>query len=290
MSVLLPAHQEHPRHYGTFRYVYPVLSRRSGGISLGINTNPNKDCNFDCVYCQVDRLQPPFWKRFDLETAELELRSLLAQINSGELQRQPPFMAVPTPLCVLKDIALSGDGEPTTVKNFAAVVEMIARVKPPEVKLVLITNATGLHRPEVRRGLEVMDRCNGEIWAKLDAGTESYFQTINRAAVPLDRILTNIREAAQRRPVVIQSLFVHLAGRGPAPDEVNAYCQRLNDILHAGGQISRVQVTTVARRPCALLQGLPAQHCVDKVPDEDLAALADRVRTLTGLAIECFPG
>ena len=37
------------------RFVYPVLSRRAGGLSIGVNLNPDKVCNFDCIYCQVDR-------------------------------------------------------------------------------------------------------------------------------------------------------------------------------------------------------------------------------------------
>lgn len=290
MNAVLPAHQEHSRSYEDFRFVYPVLSRRSGGISVGINTNPDKGCNFDCVYCQVDRLQPALWKHFDLATAEWELKSLLAQIHTGDLRRHPPFAEVPSGLCVLKDIALSGDGEPTALKNFAAVVEMIARVKPPEAKLVLITNATGLHRADVRRGLEIMDRNQGEIWAKLDVGTESYFQTINRAAVSFERILANIRTTARQRAVVIQSLFVRLAGRGPSPEEIDAYCQRLVELQRAGGPLDRVQITTLARRPCALLQGLPAQYVVNGLHVDELVAIANRVRQRTGLAVECFPG
>ena len=37
----------HPREYANFTYAYPVLSRRSGGVSIGVNLNPDKICNFD---------------------------------------------------------------------------------------------------------------------------------------------------------------------------------------------------------------------------------------------------
>ena len=50
-------HAQHARTYQQNRFVYPVLSRRSGGLSLGINLNPDKVCNFDCIYCQVDRVE-----------------------------------------------------------------------------------------------------------------------------------------------------------------------------------------------------------------------------------------
>ena len=48
----------HPRNFEANRYVYPVLSRRAGGISIGVNLNLDKICNFHCVYCQVDRGEP----------------------------------------------------------------------------------------------------------------------------------------------------------------------------------------------------------------------------------------
>src|SRR5438445_111855 len=48
----------HPRAYRENHYVYPVLSRRARGVSIGINLNPDKICNWDCVYCQVDRTTP----------------------------------------------------------------------------------------------------------------------------------------------------------------------------------------------------------------------------------------
>src|SRR5665213_1458021 len=49
-------HTLHPRSYHDNKFVYPVLSRRSRGISIGINLNPDKVCNFDCIYCQVNRV------------------------------------------------------------------------------------------------------------------------------------------------------------------------------------------------------------------------------------------
>ena len=54
-EIPLPQFAAHPRTYHENKFVYPVLSRRSGGISIGVNLNPDKICNFDCIYCQVDR-------------------------------------------------------------------------------------------------------------------------------------------------------------------------------------------------------------------------------------------
>lgn len=274
----------HPRRFRQNRYVYPVVSRRAGGVSIGVNLNPDKACNFDCVYCQVDRHQPGSPPFVDLDRLAAELDAALAEALSGRLFEDPGLAATPPALRRVNDIALSGDGEPTTYRHFEQVIELCAaarqRAGHPELKVVLITNASMFHRPGVQRGLDRLDRCGGEIWAKLDAGTEAYYRRIARTAVPFSRILENLRLAAQKRPIVIQSLFVRLAGQGPSPDEQEAYCQRLAEITAAGGKIKLVQVHTLARKP--------AEPSVTPLDRAELEALADRVRRQVGLRAEVY--
>jgi wyosine [tRNA(Phe)-imidazoG37] synthetase (radical SAM superfamily) len=283
---VLPAHRQHGRQFEDFKFVYPVLSRRSHGISIGLNVNPDRVCNFDCLYCQVDRTTVPTVKKFDLAVAEQELLEMITTVQSGEIARHPPFNTVPKELLRLNDIALSGDAEPTTLSNFAATITMIVRVKPPEAKLVLITNAGGLDRADVKRGLVIMDANNGELWAKLDAGTEAYFKLINRTKIPFARILKNIAMMAKQRPLVIQSLFVKIRGVGPSPDEIAAYCQRLRDV----GNIKLVQVGTVARPVMTMMDGVSAGQFVTALSDGEVDAIAGRVRSEAGLAAESFYG
>ena len=287
---ILPAHRQHTRRYENFRFIYPVLSRRSHGISIGINTNPDKACNFDCIYCQVDRTVKSPIQEFDLVAAEEELREMLKMIHSGELARHPPFNSVPRELLHLNDIAISGDAEPTTVHNFSKVIEMIVRVKPADVNAVLITDAGGLDRPDVKRGLEIMDANNGEVWAKLDAGTEEYFKLINRTKIPFTRILKNITDTARQRAIVIQSLFLKIHGRGPTPEEIHAYCSRLREIIAAGGTIKLVQVYTVVRKAMTVVDSVPAWQFVTALSDAEVDAITDRVHTETDLTTEGFYG
>lgn len=273
--MILPAHKSHPRHWENFKYVYPVLARRSHGISIGINVNPDKVCNFACIYCQVDRTIPAAVTEFDLATAEGELRALLAT----DFSQHAPFNSVPKEKLRLNDIALSGDAEPTTLPEFSKTIEMIARLKPAGVKIVLITDAGGLDRADVKRGLEVMDANDGEVWAKLDAGTEEYYRVINRSAIPFARILKNIAGCAKARPVVIQSLFLKMNGVGPSDAELSAYYRRLTEI----GNIKLVQVYTIARPPLAGVAGLTA------LADAEVDAIAARVRA-AGVPAESFYG
>jgi wyosine [tRNA(Phe)-imidazoG37] synthetase (radical SAM superfamily) len=276
-------HTRHPRSYHENRFVYPVLSRRSRGISIGVNLNPDKVCNFDCIYCQVDR-------RSEAETKFVETDRLLAEIDhvlklatSGLLFEDEPFRDVPPERQRLNDIAFSGDGEPTTFKNFDEIIAAVADLKKrhglPQVKLVLITNASMFHRAAVERGLALLDENNGEIWAKLDAGTDAYYQIVERTKIPFRQILDNITAAAQIRPLVIQSLFMRINGEAPPDAEIDSFCERLDDVLKAGGRLALVQVYTVARPP--------AESFVTPLTESELETIATKVR-MRGIAAEVY--
>lgn len=282
----LPLHRDHRRGFADNRYVYPVVSRRSKGLSVGINLNPDKVCNFDCVYCQVDRHTPATVRDVDVPILAEELRALLDLVATGELFETERFKTTPPALRQLNDFAFSGDGEPTTCPEFLEVVRLAAGLKQhrglDDVKLVLITNASRLHHPRVRQALDILDANQGEIWAKLEAGTDAYYRKIERTTVPFQRVLDNIVEAARARPVVIQALFLRLDGEPPPPAELAAFCERLNDVTRAGGRLSLVQIYTVARPP--------AETFVTPLANVEVDGIVELVRQRTGLAAEGFYG
>jgi wyosine [tRNA(Phe)-imidazoG37] synthetase (radical SAM superfamily) len=151
-----------------------------------------------------------------------------------------------------------------------------------DLKLVLITNASLLHKPQARDALAILDANNGEIWAKLDAGTEDYYRLVDRSAVPWRQILDNLRDAAIVRPIVIQSLWMRIHGQPPSEFELGEYCRRLQEILAAGGRIKLVQTHTVARKP--------AEPWVEPLSNAEVDAIADVVRETTGLPAAAFYG
>src|SRR5690606_7157934 len=115
-------YQDHSRRFAGNKFVYPVLSRRSGGISLGVNLNPDKVCNFDCIYCQVDRRTDSDTQFVEMDRLLAELDESLAYVTSGEIFQSDKFSHTPHSLRRLNDIAFSGDGEPTTHRNFDEVI------------------------------------------------------------------------------------------------------------------------------------------------------------------------
>jgi wyosine [tRNA(Phe)-imidazoG37] synthetase (radical SAM superfamily) len=279
--------QSHPRLFRSYTYVYPVLSRRSKGVSVGINLNPDKVCNFDCIYCQVDRSKAPQEYFVGLPKLLGELRSVLTGLApNGSLWPEPEFQSVPADRRAVQDIAFSGDGEPTTFKNFSEVVERCVALKESlgfeRAKVVLITNATGFDRPDVKHGLDFMAAHNGEIWAKIDAGTPEYFALIDNTTFPFAKVLRNITEAARRYPVVIQSCFMRVKGVAPSAHEVGEFVQRLREIVNAGGKIRLVQIYTVARNP--------ALSIVSSLSNAEVDEIMTRVREEAKLPAESYYG
>jgi wyosine [tRNA(Phe)-imidazoG37] synthetase (radical SAM superfamily) len=284
--IAVPLHTRHERKFEQNRFVYPVLSRRSEGISIGVNLNPDKVCNFDCIYCQVDRTSQS--ETQFVETAALleELGSVVDLCASGAIFEMEKFKDTPPQFRRLNDIAFSGDGEPTTFKNFDEIIAVCADLKRSrgldDVKLVLITNASMFHRPHVQGGMAILDENNGEIWAKLEAGTEEYFKLVDRTPIPFRQILDNITAAAKIRPLVIQALFMRIAGDPPPAAELAAFCDRLNEITSAGGKLKLVQVYTVARKP--------TESYVTPLSNVEVDAIVELVRGRTGLSAKAYYG
>jgi len=283
-EALKRAFSYHPRQWRALRYVYPVIARRSRGLSIGINLSPTAACTFACVYCSIDRSEVPEGADPlpDLNVLNCELRALLA--DRERLFDEPEFRAVPREYRRLNDLAFSGDGEPTASPVFPDAVRLVAAARMDfgltDVKIVLITNASCLTRPAVIEALSVLDANNGEIWAKLDAGTQQHFERINGVRLPLAMILDNILATARVRPIVLQSMFVRLEGQPPPPDEINAYVERVRGLVAGGAQIALVQVYTLARR---------AVHAdVSPLAPAELETIAAAVRAL-GVPAEVFP-
>jgi wyosine [tRNA(Phe)-imidazoG37] synthetase (radical SAM superfamily) len=282
----VPLFTQHSRSWRDNSYVYPVISRRSKGVSIGVNLNPDKICNYDCIYCCVDRTVPATVTEVDLDVLRDELQHMLELVRIGELFKQSPFDTTPQHLRRLNDIAFSGDGEPTSYQRFQEVCELSASLLQraglePSTKLVVITNATLFHQPRVQKALDFLDHHNGEIWAKLDAGTEAYYRMIERTSIPLKRVLDNILLAGKARPIVIQSLFMNVHGSPPTEAEIDEYVKRLIELRDAGCQIKLVQVYTVARGT--------AESYVTPLDPARVDAIAEKVRAI-GLNVEAFYG
>ncbi|WP_292981415.1 radical SAM protein [Nitrosomonas sp.] len=257
-------------------YVYPVISRRAGGVSIGINLNPNNACNWRCIYCQVPDLKRGTAPAIDLIKLEQELRTFLHELVYGHFMQK----RVPAEARIIKDIALSGNGEPTSAREFEQVIEMIGRVKadfplPKELKLVLITNGSLINRAHVQKGLLRMAGLNGEIWFKLDSVTPAGRLRINSTRANLQRMRENLQTAASLCPTWLQTCVFKLNSVHPNTAETDAYTNFVGTLLQEGTRIQGVLLYTLARP--ALQPEAPALSKADPVWME---TFADKIRAL----------
>lgn len=286
--------QLHPSWFERFRYVYPVVSRRAGGVSIGVNLSPTKRCNFRCVYCQVERspkrdgdslieIAAPTTK-IELDVLKTELRQVAQTALDGKLFRFERFAKTPPEKRVLRDFALSGDGEPTLSSDFGGAVDALIDVRKAlklnDLTLVLITNATRLQAPEIVAALDRFVENGGKIWAKLDAGDDERLKTIDRTAVPLAKILENIEFASRRWGVSIQTAALSWNGAPPSATEIERYCDCVRKIVDGGGKVESVQLYTVAR--------IPAEPAAAALSDAEMEAFAAEIRRKTGLRVDVF--
>lgn len=249
---LSQAHKSHPRNFANNRYVYPVISRRSGGVSIGINLNPDKACNFNCPYCQVDRTIAGGEQIIDLKILEDELIGALSCFDQNSVCTLPIYTDIAPRNKKLIDIALSGDGEPTMVKEFEQVCAMLSQLQATShlpFKLVLITNATLFHKHSVQRGISHLLAKNGNVWAKLDAGTEDWYKKVSGSQISFVRIQENIVLLGKLHPITIQTLWHHLGDDYATEHELDAYLSLVAHWISEGVQIAHIQFHTLARNP-----------------------------------------
>ncbi len=239
---------DHDRNAAHRTYVYPVVSRRAGGVSVGINLNPNNACNWRCVYCQVPNLKRGAAPPINLLQLEAELTSLLTEILQGDFMQT----RVPEGARRLNDIALSGNGEPTSAKEFPDVVQLIGRVMKRfdllgKIKLVLITNGSLIARAPVQLGLKRMAKLNGEVWYKLDSASREGMSRINNTRQSLNNTLAYLTIAANLCPTWVQTCVFAWDGMPPSEAEQTRYLDFLTRLTQQGVKLKGVLLYGIAR-------------------------------------------
>lgn len=292
---------DHPRYQDGLRYIYPVVSRRAGGVSVGVNLNPNDACNWRCVYCQVPGLKAGKGPAIDLERLEHELEDLLRDVLEGDFMEA----RVPAEARRLNDIAISGNGESTSSPDFAGAIAVIERVMQrlgllddvtatqsawlqEPLKVVLITNGSMVHKPEVQAGLMQLAQLNGEVWFKLDGASDAALALINNSALGIDRQLANLRMAASLCPTFIQTAAFRRSATPKSPagealaggadimaGTLEGYFDAVRQLVEAGTPLQGVHLYSLARPSFQ-----PEAPTLIPLKRAELDPIAERLRAL----------
>ncbi|WP_374323828.1 radical SAM protein [Azonexus sp.] len=271
---------DHRRDSAGLRYVYPVISRRAGGVSVGINLNPNNACNWACVYCQVEGLSRGGPPPLELDRLEAELAGFLGDAINGDFMRRQ----VPETARRLVDVAFSGNGEPTSAPEFADAVARVAQVLGRfglAVPLRLISNGSLLHRPAVQDGIRRLDEAGGEVWFKLDRATAAEVAAINGVAWAPEKAARNLETCAALAPTWVQTCWFAFDGLAPDAASLAAYCALLAPLAD---QLAGVHLYGLARP-----SQQPAAPRLAALSEAALREVAASIEKETGLRVIVSP-
>jgi wyosine [tRNA(Phe)-imidazoG37] synthetase (radical SAM superfamily) len=272
---------DHSRDSVGMTYVYPVISRRAGGVSIGINLNVNNACNWRCIYCQVPNLKRGGPPPVDMVRLEQELRTFLGEILHGNFMER----CVPAQARRIVDVAFSGNGEPTSASEFTAAVGLVTGVLEDlgladKVRIRLITNGSLMDRHTVQEGVAQIGRSGGEVWFKVDAAAPQRIAAINGTRIQAVTVERRLRRCSSLCETWVQTCMFAIDGAVPTETDIESYLgflQRVQDV------VAGVHLYGLARPP---LQ--PGATRLSRLAAELLAEIGTRIEK-TGLTVHVSP-
>lgn len=245
----------------------PIHSRRLGS-SLGVNLSPvdGKVCSFDCLYCEAGfNAQGP--GRSGLPARAEVARQLEDKLSELRQSGQP-----------LDVITFSGNGEPTVHPDFAAIIDDTIALRDkyfPAVKISVLSNSTQLHRPDVVAALKRID--NNIL--KLDSAVAATVAAIDRpvsAQYSVDKVIGQL--ATFGGDVIVQTMITRGTHKGETID--NSTDGEIDALIEAYRKIKpkEIMVYTIDRPT--------PERSLQRVPREELAAIARRITDATGIAVQ----
>jgi len=264
---------DHSRELSGLKYIYSVISRRAGGLSIGVNLNVNNACNWQCIYCEIPNLTRGTPPPIELDVLEQELRFFLNEIIHGDYMEKNVSLEDRH----LKDIAFSGNGEPTSANEFPEVISIVKKILSEfnllhKVKIRLITNGSLMHQTSVIKSVGMLKEMNGEVWFKVDAATEESIKTINQVNLKPSQILERLKNSANVCPTFIQTCIFTIDGKGPSKKDIDAYVELINEVKSI---IQGVHLYGLARPS---LQ--PQAKNLGRIDEEVLQDIAKELRSL----------
>lgn len=266
--------EDHNRDVTGMTYIYPVVSRRAQGVSVGINLNVNNACNWRCIYCQVPNLTRGGPPAIDLAQLKQELNSMMQALLHGDFMQR--YVAESDRR--LMDIAFSGNGEPTTCKQFGEVLDIVAEVMQQydliqqDVKVRLITNGSQMDKVEVQAWMKKLAQINGEVWFKIDAGNRAGFARINDIQMTPEAHIKRLKTCAALCPTLVQTCMFALDGIAPSEADIADYLALIKQV---STEIKGVHLYSVARPSYQ-----PEAPRLGRLDEAWLNQMAERIRTL----------
>ena len=209
----------------------PINSRRFG-MSLGIDLSPaSKQCNFDCLYCE---LAPA--ATVDEQKDILEVQTIINELKEHLNEH-------------IDVITLTANGEPTLYPKLNELIDKIDQIKG-QMETLILTNSANLVDKSTFNSLLKLD----QVKLSLDAVSDDIFKKIDRphTNIHIDKVVNKVIDFSKvyTGKLFIEILFVH--GLNDSADEV----KKLNDVLLKLDTVHRVDLGSIDRPPAYPVVGI----------------------------------
>ena len=203
----------------------PIHSRRFGK-SLGVDLSPGKkQCNFDCLYCELDPA-----KTMDDQDEVLSVETIVTAIQKGLLEHHD-----------IDFLTITANGEPTLYPHLSELIDEINKIKG-KTKVLILSNAASIDDPKVQDALLKLD----EVKLSLDCATQKCLKKLDRShsGIDVENIKAGMLEFKKKYkgPLIIEILIVKTLNDSEEEiTNLNEYLLKL--------QPTRIDIGTIDRPP-----------------------------------------
>lgn len=217
----------------------PVLSRRFGK-SLGIDLSPNKkQCNFDCLYCE---LKPA--KTVDGYDDVISVDSIMSELKDALSEHHD-----------IDVITITANGEPTLYPYLSVLIDQIDAIKG-DITTLILSNGSTIGDPKVREALTKFDM----VKLSLDCATDKCLKKLDRAhkGISVADITQGMLDfkAQFHKPLIIEVLLVK------SINDSLEHIEALNKFLTIL-KPTRVDIGTIDRPPAYKVEPLSSAELLD---------------------------
>ncbi len=217
----------------------PIISRRFG-VSLGVDLSPNKkQCNFDCLYCELQAS-----KVVDSYKDVIDYKIIVDEVKKG-IKKFPDIDV----------LTFTANGEPTLYPDLEKILDEVLKIKSG-IKSLILSNSSTIYNKKVQNTLKKFDI----VKLSLDCVTEKCFKKIDRASknIDIENIKSGIKEFAKSYDgeLIVEILVVK--GVNDKVEEIRKIDSFLKDL-----KISRVDLGTVDRPPAYNIEGVDYKKLVE---------------------------
>ena len=217
-------------------YIFGPIESRRFGRSLGIDLSASKkQCNFDCLYCELEPKAP-----LAKSDEHIDIEMLITELKKALKEHAPVDV-----------VTLTANGEPTMFEDFGLLVNRLNRIKE-KTKLLVLSNASLIDKEEIQASLKMCDK----VKLSLDSVNEETFKKLDRPdkSIDIKDIIKGLKSFSQsyEGELIIEILVV--AGLNDTKEEMQAISKVLKEVKH-----TRIDLGTIDRPPAYGVEAVSSQ-------------------------------